>query len=335
MGILDDLHQDGAHASRQLRGTARAALGAPVIERSGAGFTLVQLRYFAAAAELGSMTAAAKTLNVSQSAVSTAVAQLERELGVQLLLRHHARGLTLTAAGEDFARELRSYLVHTKELAEVARSAGEALVGELSIGCFSTLGPFELPGLLSACERDYPDIRVSVVEAEHAALKQHLRGGRCELALMYGYDLDDDIDHVRVGDATPYVLVSRDHRLAGRAQVSLSELGDDPMILLDLPHSSDYFERLVRSAGVQPQVRHRTSGFETVRAMVAHGHGWSVLNQRPASPVTYDGAEVAVLELSDDVEPLTVVLASMRGVRLTRRAQAFIRAAGRARAASR
>ena len=73
-------------------------------------FTLVQLRYFLAAAEDGTMTGAAKTLVVSQSAISTAIAQLERELGVQLFVRHHARGLTLTAVGEDFVRELRPFL---------------------------------------------------------------------------------------------------------------------------------------------------------------------------------------------------------------------------------
>lgn len=289
------------------------------------GFTLTQLRYFAAAAEHGSMTAASRQLMVSQSAISTAVAQLEKELGVQLLLRHHARGLTLTAAGEDFYRELRSYLVHTTELVEVARAAGQALVGELSIGCFTTLGPFELPRLLAACADEHPGIQVSVVEDEHAALKQALRSGRCELALMYGYDLDEDLDHVQVAVAAPYVLVATSHRLARRKKVALNELADDPMVLLDLPHSRDYFERLVASSGVAPQVRHRTSGFETARALVANGLGWSVLNQRPASSTTYDGSEVAVLELKDDVEPLPVVLASMRGVRLTRRAQAFIR----------
>ncbi len=294
------------------------------------GFTLTQLRYFAAAAEHGSMTAASRQLLVSQSAISTAVAQLEKELGVQLLLRHHARGLTLTAAGEDFYRELRSYLVHTSELVEVARAAGQALVGELSVGCFTTLGPFELPRLLAACAEEHPGITVAVVEDEHAALKQALRSGRCELALMYGYDLDDDLDHVEVGVAAPYVLVSTAHRLARRKRVALKELAEDPMVLLDLPHSRDYFERLVASTGVVPRVRHRTSGFETARALVANGLGWSVLNQRPASNTTYDGREVAVLELKDDVEPLAVVLASMRGVRLTRRAQAFIRTSLRA-----
>jgi DNA-binding transcriptional LysR family regulator len=294
------------------------------------GFTLTQLRYFAAAAELSSMTAASRQLMVSQSAISTAVAQLEKELGVQLLLRHHARGLTLTAAGEEFYRELRSYLVHTSELAEVARSAGQALVGDLTIGCFTTLGPFELPRLLTACEQHHPGIRISVIEDEHAALKHALRSGRCELALMYGYDLDDDIDHVRVGVAAPYVLLAKGHRLARRRKIALADLADEPMVLLDLPYSGQYLERLVESTGFRPQVRHRSSGFETVRAMVANGQGWSVLNQRPASNVTYDGAEVATLEISDRVEPLEVVLASMKGVRLTARAQAFVRSSGRA-----
>lgn len=299
------------------------------------GFTLVQLRYFAAAAELGSMTSASKQLMVSQSAVSTAVAQLEKELGVQLLLRHHARGLTLTAAGEVFLRELRSYLAHTDDLAEVARTAGRALVGPLTIGCFATLGPFELPRMLAASERDHPDIRVSVIEAEHGALKQALRSGACELALMYGYDLDDDIEFVRVGTVAPYVLVARDHRLAKRKRVALAELAEEPMVLLDLPHSADYFERLVESAGVTPVVRHRTSGFETVRELVAHGLGWSVLNQRPVHSTTYDGMEVVELEIRDKLDPLDVVLASMKGVRLTRRAQAFIKSAGRASRAAR
>lgn len=293
------------------------------------GFTLTQLRYFAAAAELGSMTAASRELMVSQSAISTAVAQLEKELGVQLLLRHHARGLTLTSAGEEFYRELRNYLVHTNELVEVARSAGQALVGDLTIGCFTTLGPFELPRLLAASYEDNPGIHVSVLEDEHAALKQALRSGRCELALMYGYDLDEDIDHVRVGVAPPYALVAKSHRLARRKTVALKELAEEPMVLLDLPHSSRYFEHLVESTGFHPEVRHRTSGFETVRALVANGQGWSVLNQRPASAVTYDGAEVVALEISDPLEPLEIVLASMKGVRLTSRAQAFITSSGR------
>ena len=72
-------------------------------------FTLRQLAYFVAAADAGSMTGAGRTSHVSQSAVSLAVAELERELGTQLFIRHHASGLSLTPAGRRVlagAREL-------------------------------------------------------------------------------------------------------------------------------------------------------------------------------------------------------------------------------------
>jgi len=288
-------------------------------------FTLVQLRYFAAAAEHGSMTAASRELMVSQSAISTAVAQLEKELGVQLLLRHHARGLALTEAGRAFYAELRGFLQHSSDLAESARRAGEAVVGELAVGCFTTLAPFRLPGLLAAFHDQHPRVLVSVVEGEHARLKRALRTGECELALMYGYDLEEDIDHVVVDSVPPYVLVAATHPLAARdpAEVELRELAGEPMVLLDLPHSSQYLESVLRWAGVEPVVRHRSAGFETVRAMVAHGHGFALLNQRPSHELTYDGSRVVSLELRDPVEPLSVVLAWMHGARLTRRAQAF------------
>ncbi|WP_445188525.1 LysR family transcriptional regulator [Pseudonocardia sp. Cha107L01] len=218
-------------------------------------FTLVQLRYFAAAAEHGSMTKASRELMVSQSAISTAVAQLKKELGVQLLLRHHARGLALTEAGRNFYQELLGFLEHSGELAESARRAGATVVGDLAVGCFTTLAPFRLPGLLAAFREQHPRVGVSVLEGEHARLKRALR--------------------------------------------------------------------VLRGAGVEPVIRHRTAGYETVRAMVAHGHGFALLNQRPSHEMTYDGSRVVSLALRDELEPLSVVLAWMRGARLTRRAQAF------------
>ncbi|MER7014240.1 LysR substrate-binding domain-containing protein [Saccharopolyspora sp. NPDC000359] len=288
-------------------------------------FTLVQLRYFEAAARHLSMTAASKELMVSQSAVSTAIAQLEKEMGVQFLLRHHARGLSLTTAGEAFYRRVLDFLAHGAELVETARQSGTDLVGPLTVGCFTTLAPFRLPGLLAEFEAKHPKVQVSLREGEHRALKAALRSGETEIALLYGYDLGDDIDREVVGTASPYVLVPEDHWLARREppEVSLQELADEPMVLLDLPHSREYLQSVLSDAGVQPPIRHRTSGFETVRAFVAHGHGFALLNQRPSTETTYAGARAVTLALTDDIPPLNVVVASMHGVRLTRRAQEF------------
>ncbi|MEV0089836.1 LysR substrate-binding domain-containing protein [Saccharopolyspora sp. NPDC050642] len=288
-------------------------------------FTLVQLRYFEAAARHLSMTAASKELMVSQSAVSTAIAQLEKEMGVQFLLRHHARGLSLTTAGEAFYKRVLDFLAHGAELVETARQSGTELVGTLTVGCFATLAPFRLPGLLAEFEARHPQVHVSLREGEHQALKSALRSGETELALLYGYDLDDDIDREVVGTAHPYALVSEDHRLAQRKnrKVSLQDLADEPMVLLDLPHSREYLQSILSNAGVEPRVRHRTTGYETVRAFVAHGHGFALLNQCPPAETTYSGARAVPLTLTDDVPSLEIVVASMRGVRLTRRAQEF------------
>ena len=288
-------------------------------------FTLVQLRYFEAAARHLSMTAASKELMVSQSAVSTAVAQLEKELGVQFLLRRHARGLSLTTAGEEFYTKVLDFLAHGAELVEAARQSGTELVGTLTVGCFATLAPFRLPSLLAEFEARHPRVHVSLREGEHRALTAALRAGETELAVLYGYDLDDDIDRTVVGTAPPYALVSADHRLAGRTSrtVSLADLADEPMVLLDLPHSREYLQSVLRDAGVQPRIRHRTTGYETVRALVACGHGFALLNQRPPGETTYSGARVVALTLSDPVPPLEIVVASMHGARLTRRAQEF------------
>ncbi len=288
-------------------------------------FTLVQLRYFAAAAELGSMTAAARELVVSQSAVSTAIAQLEKELGVQLLLRHHARGLALTPAGRAFYAELRGFLSHSQELADSAASAGGELVGTLTVGCFDTLAPFWLPHLVTLYAERHPAVELEVVEAEHAALKQSLRTGRAEAALMYAYDLEDDLEGTKVSSATPYVLLAKGHRLARRAKVHLAELADDPVVMLELPHTSTYFRSLFEEVGVEPRVRHRTAGYETVRSMVAAGHGYAVLNQRPAHDQTYGGGEIVTVRLADDFPALDVVAVRMRQARITRKADAFIR----------
>ncbi|MEV0049881.1 LysR substrate-binding domain-containing protein [Saccharopolyspora shandongensis] len=290
-------------------------------------FTLVQLRYFEAAARHLSMTAASRELTVSQSAVSTAIAQLERELGVQLLLRHHARGLSLTTAGQAFHQRVLDFLAHGAELVEAARQAGTDLVGPLTVGCFSTLAPFRLPGLLAEFERRHPQVHVSVLEGEHSALKAALRAGECEVSLLYGYDLDDDIDRVVVDTAPPYVLVGSDHPLAKskKGKVSLAQLAGEPMVLLDLPNSREYLQSVLRDAGVEPVIRHRTTGYETVRALVAHGHGFALLNQRPPAEMTYAGANAVPLKLTDKVEPLEIVVAWMRGARLTRRSQEFVK----------
>jgi len=287
-------------------------------------YSLRQLRHLLCIAEHQNISSAARQLFLSQPALSTSIAQLEEALGLQLLIRHHARGVSLTPAGNTFLARARSLLAHAEEVTATGRALGESVQGVLEAGCFWTLSPFFLPGLLVQARQLHPELQIQITEGPLDELQTLLRNGRIEMALLYDIDLDPNLEYDTLTQIEPHVLLPVNHRLANQAAVSLRTLRKEPFILLDLPHSRDYFLSFFQKANFRPEVRHRSRSFELVRGLVASGEGYSILNLQPASHRTYDGGEVKCLPIKDKVSPLSVVLARPRGLRQTRRAGAFI-----------
>ncbi|HFD15335.1 MAG TPA: LysR family transcriptional regulator, partial [Rhodospirillales bacterium] len=156
-------------ASPRRRPASRIGCGAPAradtVAAGGAGngagsprFTLRQLRCFVAVAEAGSVTGAAEALALSPSSVSAAVAQLEQTLGLSLFLRHHARGVTPTRAGERVLQEARDLLRRAGALGNLASELARVPAGPLAIGCLVTLAPVVLPGLLASFLARFPAV---------------------------------------------------------------------------------------------------------------------------------------------------------------------------------
>jgi DNA-binding transcriptional LysR family regulator len=284
--------------------------------------TTAQLRYFVEAADKLSMTRAAETLMVAQSAVSSSVAQLERAIGVQLFIRKPAKGLILTAAGERLQHEARAVLTGLEDAIESARGQVGEVSGAVTLACFVTLVPFYVPGLLAQLSDRYPDLKVEVLETDSEGMVEALSTGRAQLGLGYPFGLGPSIRTLEVTTTRPYVLVSESHRLSRSKSINLDRLKGEEMILLDLPYSRDYFLDTLRTAGVEPAVRYWTGNYETVRSLVAQGHGFSILNQLPASSVTYSGQSVVPIAIRDDVPGLPVIIASLEGVRPTARSRA-------------
>lgn len=288
-------------------------------------FTLTQLRYFSVVAELENMTSAAQRLGVTQSTVSVSISLLEKDLSLQLFMRQATRGVKLTPAGRQFAQDIVVFLEHADSLYETARGFSDALVGELKVGIFTPLAPFRAPVILQAFEAQHPGVQVSFLEGDLASLQSALLDGRCEVALMYGIGLGGGFTTHVVERVPPHVIVAEDHPAAASAngEIALKDLEHEPLILLDLPHTREYFMSLFALAGVTPRIRHRASGYETVRSFVARGHGYAVLNQRLHHDLTYAGGRVVLLHLTEDLPPIEVMLVRPEGVRPTRRALAF------------
>lgn len=290
-------------------------------------FTLVQLRYFAVVARTENMRAASAELNVTQSTLSAAIHQLEREVGVELFHRRSSRRLRLTAEGRRLMAGARTLLEDADQLYQSVRTERDELVGDLVAGIYSPIAPFHAPNILTVFAQRHPGITLSFLEGDQETLMQALDEGICEIALMYDLGLGTHYDYRVLERIPPHVLVCADHPRAARPDVPvpLREFEEEPFILLDLKHTRDYYLNMFKHLALRPRVRHLVSGYETVRSYVSMGHGYSVLNRRLAHDLTYAGARVVPLDLADDLPPIEVVLVRRRGTRPTRKSLAFER----------
>ncbi len=180
--------------------------------------SLRQLRYVVAAADCGHVTDAAKRLNVSQPSVSSAIAEVEAEIGVPLFIRHHARGVTLTPVGEKVVNEARLLLKHAQDFAQNAVGLGDALKGEIAVGCFLTLAIRFLPGLLAGFAQRFPGITVALQEGDQEELISSLLSGRTELALAYSLR-GAGRNPCRTADRSAALRDRRRQSSAGEAQI--------------------------------------------------------------------------------------------------------------------
>ncbi len=286
-------------------------------------FTLRQLDYFVMAAESESLAEAAARANVSQPSISTAIAKLEDHLGIQLFVRHHAQGISLTHAGRRVLGDARNLLRQAADFEDNAADSGEALRGTLEIGCFVTFAPAFMPALITAFSRLHPDVSLSLHEATQDELVTGLTSGRLDLALLYDLELPDRIHCEHVATGHPYALLRADHPLARRRRIRLQDLADEPFILLDVPPSRTYFLGLFEAAGLKPEVAFASSSLEMVRGLVGCGGGFSLLVTRPHGDATYDGSALAIRPIDVGSKPSDISLARLDQITPTRLMETF------------
>ncbi|MDA3628324.1 LysR family transcriptional regulator [Saccharopolyspora sp. WRP15-2] len=289
-----------------------------------ANYTLRQLAYFVAVAETGSISGAAGGLHVSPTAVASALTELEKVFGTQLVVRRKAHGVSLTPSGSYLHSRAADLLRQADDLELNVASGGAELNGPLVIGCYSTVAPTVVPPLLEWFADNHPKVQVRVLEGSQVELPNRLLAGELELAVVYDLNLPTGLNSVVLYEAPAYVLLPADHRLANRPAVSLRELADEPMILLDVPPAAQHTMALFDRAGVEPNVALRASDFELTRSLVARGMGYAILIQRPVVGQSYEGLPVVVKEIRPAVRPIRVKAVWPETVRLTDRGRALL-----------
>ena len=287
-------------------------------------FTLRQLEYFVAVGEEGSISQASERVNVSSPSISAAISQLEDEFGLPLFVRKHAHGLSLTQAGRQFIVQAKKVLVEAEALNRLAGDISGNVQGPLNIGCLVTFAQMLLPAIRRQFELTYPDTRVSQIETDQLNLIERLRRAQIDVALSYDLEIPPDLEFVPLRILPPYAMVPEGHPLARQNEVDIEELLDYPMVLLDLPLSSDYFLSFFDQTDRKPKIVERTRDMAVMRSLVANGFGYAIANIRPFSDLSPDGRRLVFIPLKGEQRPMRLGLIIPEGARNVLTVNAFI-----------
>ena len=286
--------------------------------------SLKHFKIFVAVAETGQISKAAKMLFASQPVVTEAIKSLETELGLRLFKRH-AKGVSLTPEGQVFWRHAREVLDAATEAMQAPHRVTNEMEGEVKLACTQTVAGYFLPPVLNRFKRQYPGIRVNLLEMSNSAVAQQIREGAVELAMCLTSPMEnlEDINIEVLVRSKRRLWLPGKHPLTDRKIVSLKDIVDEPYIMLKIDDSDVTTQRYWHRAGLKPKIAYRTSSMEAMRNMVAIGLGVTILSDMIYRPWTLDNIRLEARPISDNIPSMDIGLAWSRHSDLSLHAQVF------------
>eukprot|EP01042_Synura_sphagnicola_P034845 gene34845-44671_t len=251
--------------------------------------TLRQLQYLKLLAEHKSFMAAAEAAYVSQPALSSGIAELEKILGTRLVDRSRGQ-VILTAVGEETLKRSEDILARTEDLVEAARGSDRPLTGRFRLGVIPTVAPFLLPKALLKLRTDFPQLKLFLREDQTARLIASLKSGALDAAVIaLPYDLSG-LDHAFICKDEIVAATPLGHHLAEGSHISPEDLKNEELILLEDGHclrdhalaACSWTSPTGTSESLATYVGHQSGGFaatslNTLVQMVGSGLGVSLL----------------------------------------------------------
>lgn len=238
---------------------------------------LRQLNYFVMAAKLTSITRAAEKLHTSQPNITTAIQKLESELGVPLFTRKQKR-LHLTPEGAIFLEQIETALQQIQDAVRKVTEAGRRQQGRIRIGIPPTIGAMLFPAILARFTELYPGIEIVVAEEGTWSLGDKIEAGELDLGLIILTGTNEQLHSEQLAKPQIMVCLPPEHRLAAKPALTISDLSQEPLILLG-EHS--YHHHIIMpefdKQGIKPHILLTTNQVETIKGLVANRVGISFL----------------------------------------------------------
>ena len=229
------------------------------------------LRYFIAVAETGHVGRAAQRLNITQPPLSRQIALLEEELGTALFSRH-PKGVSLTAAGEQFYRDSKTILQSVSKAAERARATGAGKSGSLSVGFMMHAAYNIVPELARQFMSRYPAVSFHIQEVIPFELINGVTSAQFDAAIMLKPATSRGLEMLSLRTEALCLAVHKHHRLAVAKKVCAEDLVDEKFIVTPhnvAPELRNTIEQYCAGANFVPRVVLETQLQQTIVSLVA------------------------------------------------------------------
>jgi LysR family transcriptional regulator, hydrogen peroxide-inducible genes activator len=282
----------------------------------------VLLRAFVETADAGSVSRAARQLDLSQPSLTAQIQRLEKHLGAPLFTRH-GRGVSLTQAGKALYPRARRLLDEVRTTEDAVRREGLESAGTLSVGAIPTVAPYVLPTAVQKLRSRHATMRVELREDYSATLARLLLDGTLDIviaALPYSFD---HLETEPLGADALVVAVPATHAAARTGRITLSQLHDAPAVTLDPAHClGEQVEGFCSSRQISPSVVCRSAQLATVFELVGAGVGVSIVPAMAAA--RHNTPRCAYVSLVDHTLEREIVAVWRRGAARTPQARAFV-----------
>ena len=246
--------------------------------------TLVQMRYFYEVCQWQNITKAAEHLHVSQPTVTVAMQALEAETGLNLFHRE-GRKITITSDGAKLLGKVAYILGEVARLDDEIRDMAHRHA-KVRLAMPLQLGVVFLPYVLGPFRQQHPEIELEIIETGGVSALQMVEEEKLDFALTnYTMDFSSRLTYTKLFDCACTFVTRPDHPFAGRRALSITELKDEPLVMLD---SNFFIDRLVQDAygraGEKPNIVHYSPYLHTVKNLVSAGIGLTFLAQPSVLP---------------------------------------------------
>ena len=284
--------------------------------------SLKQVRYFIATAESGQVSQAAVNLSISQSAITTAIRDLEETVGARLFERT-PHGMDLTSAGRQFLSH--AYDIQKKvEDATHLNLITSGVSGTLTVAATYTVIGYFLPYHIERLRRQFPLLNIQLFELNRESIEEGLLANRYDISVLLTSNiLNPELSREKLMSSQRRLWLPAQHSMLSVDSVGLKEVSEEPYIMLTVDEASHTALKYWNQTPYQPKITLRTSSIEAVRSLVANGQGVAILSEMVHRPWSLEGRRIETINLRDPIPSMDVGLAWRRNIEFTPAMDAF------------